>query len=63
MIHFKSYNIRRKVLSSLDPSWLEYLVISEDFGKVTIKDKYKFSKILENELNNNYEVDNEFLFW
>lgn len=63
MIHFKSYNIRRKVLFSLDPSWLEYLVISEDFGKVTIKDKYKFSKIIENELDNTHGMDNEFLFW
>lgn len=63
MIHFKSYNIRRRVLSSLDPSWLEYLFISDDYGKVSIKEKYKLSNIIENELDSANGVDNEFLFW
>lgn len=42
MIHYKTFNIRRKLLEKeLSPIWLKYVSIDENMKKLILKEKYK----------------------
>lgn len=46
MIHYKSYNIRKKMLEKkLAPEWKKYVIIDPEMNKVSPKEKYKPQQI------------------
>ena len=41
MIHFESYNIRKKVMYMLHSEWWKYIMMDGKFSKLIIKKRYK----------------------
>lgn len=52
MIHFESYNIRKKVMYMLHKEWWKYIMMDGKFSKLIIKKRYKSREQLKARIRN-----------
>ena len=52
MVHFNTYNIRKKVMYMLHPEWWKYIMMEGKFKKLIIKKRYKSREQMKAKIRN-----------